>query len=67
MKLIEEEKKTYLIDRLPSPDQEGFQVKGPALLDSLVKSRESVNLLVGDIFVEDEREYREHGVDSRVA
>lgn len=56
-----------LIDRLPSPNQECFQVKGAALLNSLVESRESVDLLVGDIFVEDEREYGEHGVDSRVA
>lgn len=58
---------TYLVDRFPGPEEEGFQVEGPSFLNGLVKGREPVDLSVGDILVEHEGEDRETRVDRGVA
>ena len=55
-----------LIDGLPCPDQECFEVEGAAFLDGLVEGWESFNLALRDIFVENEGEDGETRVNSRV-
>lgn len=55
-----------MVDRLPCPDKECFQVQGSALLDGLVEGREAIDLLEADIFVEDQGEDWETCVNGRV-